>query len=152
MRIQHFIIGGLITLVCLITMAQVSMDMFHSFGLTDTYVRNGTNLTTIDHLTDKNYFNDQTNILGNASDTIPGQPGAQVPDPTQGSSTQSSLMSASWSSMITFVWQAATLPFTIVEDVGIYIGIDALWITVLKLALGIYIAFLIINAPFFQKF
>jgi hypothetical protein len=120
------------------------------WGIPSERLENGTNATAV--IRGLDVFNDETSIMINSSQYAPGQSQSETPDASAASSTQSSIMTTSFTSVLKFSAQAITLPKKIVLAIGEYMNIPPAFLITLIIFFTLTVIFLLVGAVFFNRF
>jgi len=147
MRLQHILMALLVFLASFIVLTGIAVDLENEWGVTNAELANGSgNASKV--VSDMNIFNEQQQVLTNASQYAPGGTAVETPDSTSSAtqSTQSSFIMA-----IKFAGTAMTLPKKIIQSIGGFLGIDPIFLTLLTFWLILTVVFILASAIFYNK-
>ena len=146
--IQHFLMAGLVTIAVFIVMMGMAVQVEREWGVSDAVIYNTTGTAALQSALSQDYFDSQVEYITNTSQLAPGMSGAEIPDT---STTSSPSLISSFTSIIGFIWQARTLPTTVILALSGFLHINPLWILLVIIGITMYIIFKIISMPFFNK-
>jgi hypothetical protein len=139
-----------VALAVLGVLSTMTVQLMDNWGIPSERLQNGTNATAV--IRDLDIFNDESSIIMNSSQYAPGQSDSETPDSVSSITSQSSIMTSSFTSVIKFSAQAITLPKTIILAIGNYIGVPPQFLITLSIFFTLTIIFLLVGAVFFNKF
>ena len=150
MRIQNILMAILVFLACMTALTNIAMDLENEWGINYANLTNGTgNVSSIINQFTYNQYNNEHQIIVNATQYAPGGTAAETPDSTQGqqaATTASSLMMA-----YKFAANAWTMPKAIITEMGRFFDIDPVWLNTLIMWMIITVAFILASAIFYNK-
>jgi len=150
MRIINILMACLITLACLTVLSTMTINLMDGWGIPSESLQNGTNATAVIQKLD--VFNDESSMIINSSQYAPGQSLSETLDASASSSTQSGIMTTSFTSVLKFSAQAITLPKKIVLAIGEYMGIPPAFLITLSIFFTLTVIFLLVGAVFQNRF
>ena len=147
MRLQHIIMAVLVFLASFVVLTGIAIDLENEWGVTNEELANGSgNASNV--IYELNMFNEEQQVLTNASQYAPGGTAVETPDSSTAASQQAQ---SSFIMAIKFAGNAMTAPKKIITIMGGFLGIDPVFLTLLTFWIILSVIFILASAIFYNK-